>query len=38
MKNKRRAVFILLFLGSFLALVAAWNLPESALELSPDRP
>jgi hypothetical protein len=30
MKNKRRAIFVLLFLGSLLALAGAWNLPEDA--------
>lgn len=30
MKNKRRAVFVLLALGSILALVSAWDLPEDS--------
>jgi hypothetical protein len=28
MKNKRRAVFLLLFVGGLLALASAWDLPE----------
>jgi len=27
-KNKRRAIFVLLFLGSLLALASAWDLPD----------
>ncbi len=30
MKNKRRAICILMLLGSFLVLASAWNLPEDA--------
>jgi hypothetical protein len=30
MKHKRRAVFVLFVVGSLLALVSAWDLPEDA--------
>jgi hypothetical protein len=30
MKNKRRAVFVLLVFGSLLALASAWDLPHDS--------
>jgi len=37
MKNKRRAVCILLLLGSILVLAGAWNLSEDAHTQSYER-
>jgi hypothetical protein len=34
MKHKRRAVFLLVALGSILALVSSWNLPEDTDDVS----
>jgi len=32
MKHKRRAIFLLVALGSILALVSTWDLPEDTYE------